>query len=421
VIGMATNGRARVATPTASDPFLLACGAVGPVTVLVVGPGESDRRRFLSRRAFLLVGRHPRACVSLSDQRVCPRHLYLQVIGGHLYGVDLGSRAGVYHGVSRFSSGWVAPNSFLRLGPYHISVEVKRPADAPSFAAPDDPISHPSTDGASFPPLSADLLIDNVRRTGWKMTRRLVLVGRDPAARLRLRDRSVSRFHCALVGTPRGTWVVDLLSREGTLVNDNRVSSVRLLDGDRLRVGCYELVIRTEEPGPPPGSTALSLPAAAPPGLLRPVPGLPALPAEASALLPILQQFGMFQQQMLDQFQQSLMLMLQTFAKMNSEQMDLIRDELSELRRLTEELHEARQLQTAGPRSPASGETPSRATSVGPIPTPTADPPILAPPPASEAAAPDADVHAWLSGRIASLETQRQGVLQRVLRKITGR
>ena len=45
----------------------------------------------------------------------------------------------------------------------------------------------------------------------------------------------------------------------------------------------------------------------------------------------------------------------------------------------------------------------------------TADQPV-----ASEPSTPDVDVHAWLSGRIANLESQREGVLKRVFRKLTG-
>lgn len=417
--------------PTAAEEFAQAGGAAGALSVLVIGPGESDRRRLLTEGAFLLVGRHPRACVSLSDERVSSRHLYLQVLDGRLYGIDLGSETGVYHGLTRLSSGWVAPSSFLRLGPYHISVQFERAAGADSRAVAEDPLAH-RAQPPTFPPLSADILVGNIRRTRWKLTRRLVLFGRGPMARLRLQDKTVSSLHCAVVGTPRGTWVVDLLSKEGTFVNDTPVRSARLRDGDRLRVGCYELLIRTEDraapllaaPAAPMPSFAMTLPGVES-SLLRTVtPGLSAHPADASALLPLLlQQFGLFQQQMLEQFQQSLMQMMQTFAQMNNDQMGLIREELAEIRRLNEELHEARQRLGPGPKELPRSEKPPT-----PEPASATFPPMIhafpiAPPPdphAGEPSPPAVDVHDWLSGRIANLEQQRQSVLQRALRKITG-
>jgi hypothetical protein len=414
--------------PATPDTFLRACGAAGPLTALVIGPGENDRRSVLLERGFVLVGRHPRACVRLEDARVCLRHLYLQILGGQLYGFDLGSGT-VFRGHGRFSSGWAAPGSFFRLGPYHVSVRFSTGPNANPLAA--DPLAHRCADSA-FVPLAADVLVGNVRQTRWRMTRRLVLVGRDPSVRLRLRDRSVSRFHAALVGTPQGVWVVDLLSREGTWVNGSRTPCARLMSGDRVRFGCYDLDVQTGEPlvrlaqpvtdapkalPAPEASKALILPGAAGPAAPA---GLPALPPEASVLLPILQQFGLFQQQMLDQFQQSLMMMLQTFAKMSSDQMELIREELAELRQLTEDLREAKRQQDAAPVAAPTPHTPA-ATGVGLLPPVEVNaapaPPVMTPPGPAPA---DADVHDWLSRRIADIENRREGVLKRVMRKITG-
>jgi hypothetical protein len=230
-------------------------------------------------------------------------------------------------------------------------------------------------------------------------------------------------------------WVVDLLSREGTWVNGTRVSYARLRTGDRLRFGCYELDVQTREAAP-----ALPAPrvqgAAAPAAPSLPVQGGLAAPAVgrqaalappgasgAAELLPILQQFGLFQQQMLEQFQQSLMLMLQTFAKMNSEQMDLIRGELAELRRLTEELQDARgRLEAAPPPAPSEDRRPRPAASPTNATSAPAAPGVGQAPlkPLQPSTPPEVDVHDWLSGRIANLESQREGVLKRVFKKLTG-
>src|SRR5690606_1311777 len=74
----------------------------------------------------------------------------------------------------------------------------------------------------------------------------------------RLPDPSVSRIHCAVVATPRGVWLVDLLSREGTRVRGEPVQFTRLEEGDRFEVGIYRLRIRYHQHGAaaPAASTA---------------------------------------------------------------------------------------------------------------------------------------------------------------------
>src|SRR5262249_60601480 len=58
----------------------------------------------------------------------------------------------------------------------------------------------------------------------------LTLVGRDEACKLRLDDRNVSSFHCALVQTVEGLWIVDLLGKDGVVVDGRRVRWARLDD-----------------------------------------------------------------------------------------------------------------------------------------------------------------------------------------------
>ena len=63
-----------------------------------------------------------------------------------------------------------------------------------------------------------------------------------------LTDESVSKFHAAPVRTPLGVWVIDLLAREGTYVNGERVSWAWLSDGDTLRIGSFTFILRYESP-----------------------------------------------------------------------------------------------------------------------------------------------------------------------------
>ena len=54
----------------------------------------------------------------------------------------------------------------------------------------------------------------------------------------------VSRLHCRLTAHDGTLEVEDLLSTNGTFVNDERVARARLTSGDRLRVGRVELTVQ---------------------------------------------------------------------------------------------------------------------------------------------------------------------------------
>ena len=169
----------------------------------------------------------------------------------------------------------------------------------------------------------------------------LVLVGGASACKVRLRHDRVSRFHCSLVRGPLGVWAVDLLSRDGTRVNGESVPWARLMEGDRLQIGPFELRIWYEEPrrrrstGVSPVAhrrdacaTGPAVRSDSPPEVL-----------DRSLLLPVMNEFNRMQGQMMDQFHQTLVMMAEMFTTLHREQAGLVREELAEMRRLTQELN----------------------------------------------------------------------------------
>jgi hypothetical protein len=192
------------------------------------------------------------------------------------------------------------------------------------------------------------------------------------------------------------------------------------------------------------------------------IPGVVAGSEGLTPLMPILQHFGMMQQQMMDQFQQMVMMMMQTMQQIHHEQTDLLRKEMEHLREVTMLLHEARlEFKAVTNSAAATANAPSAVPSPGsraewtPTPppampavsrippgrstVPTAEPrevpftpphgtpipsmegtPLPVPPtPVSSASPIDSDVHGQLAGRIAELEQQRQNVWQRILGMLT--
>ncbi|MEE8409449.1 MAG: sigma 54-interacting transcriptional regulator [Myxococcota bacterium] len=81
-----------------------------------------------------------------------------------------------------------------------------------------------------------------------------IVVGRHPACTLRLDDRQVSSLHCLLQQTPNGVRVLDLGSRNGTLVRASPACDVLVRSRSIIRVGNTRLLVAPELAGPSPAS-----------------------------------------------------------------------------------------------------------------------------------------------------------------------
>src|SRR3954462_6541212 len=92
------------------------------------------------------------------------------------------------------------------------------------------------------------------------------LIGRAKECALRAGSEAISRRHCAILHRETGWTVRDLGSRNGTLVNDERITKeVPLKDGDLLRVGPLESRVvaiksKPKDAPPAPASTDAATP-----------------------------------------------------------------------------------------------------------------------------------------------------------------
>ncbi len=69
-------------------------------------------------------------------------------------------------------------------------------------------------------------------------TRPELLIGRDPSSDVLVEDDTVSNRHARLIYKNKHWWVEDLLSTNGTFLNDERVETPTILiSGDELKVG----------------------------------------------------------------------------------------------------------------------------------------------------------------------------------------
>jgi pSer/pThr/pTyr-binding forkhead associated (FHA) protein len=417
--------------------FLTACGMTTPLHLDLEGPVAG--RRTLPQ-PFAVIGRDPRSDVLLNDEQVSRRHAYLQVVAGQVFCADLGSRTGTHRPDGAEPARRLGDGQAIRVGPYTLR---PRASDRPTLAPGE----------LSLPEITLEFLSWTTGPVCWPMRRALVLVGRSASCGVRLPDPGVSKHHCSLVRTPMGLWVVDLLGR-GIRVNGEAVRCARLGDCDELRVGPVLLRPRYGPP-PEPGVSRGGAPArvaavpleprpaargglpdpgsgpgesSPPPPVLSPAtPELIAWPVtpersdRAEVLLaPLVQQFGQMQQQMFDQFHQSIMMMFQMFGTLHRDQMGLLREEIGRVGQLTRELQELKDEATAissdrsareAPPAPAPGDR-ARDASEGPPADQARPNGPPGPPPESHAYE---EIHSLLHQRIVAIQHDRQDRWQKIL------
>jgi pSer/pThr/pTyr-binding forkhead associated (FHA) protein len=375
--------------------FSTACGLADPLQLVIESQKSNERVSRFLHEPFAVIGRDPRADLVLEHSQVSRRHVYLQVVAGRAFWVDLGSRTGSRGERGSQKLGWLEGGRVLCIGPYTI----RRPAGdwqnsqrlAQGESPRDIPLFARASSQAPALEVALEFLNGPAQSASRPVRRVLSLIGSASGCKFRLTDPSVSRFHGSLLQTPAGLWIVDLLGQKGITVNNVPARFSRLVDGDVLKIGRYQIRIRCRlpsrgpgngafDPGTPrlalrsprqqrsatdlgspdtvPGSMQPELASSGASGALMPfnavssssklemIPpdgGVSATAIQSqlteSMVLPLVSQFGLMQQQMFDQFQQAMAMMVQMFGTMHRDQMEAVRSELSHLHELTEEFH----------------------------------------------------------------------------------
>ncbi len=376
--------------------FLAACGIEDSFQFAVENQDVTESRLRLLYQPFAVIGRDLRADVVLDHVDVSRRHAYLQVIDGRAFWIDLESRTGTRGEREPQRFGWLEGGRTLLVGPYVIRRFVGDSQAVDKLRRVDLPRSTPLVARPPAHATQSEVALEFLNGPSQSMLkpvhRVLSLIGSASGCKFRLTDSSVSRFHGSLLQTSAGLWIVDLLGQRGITVNNVPVRCSRLVDGDIVRIGRYQIRIRCRPRVQGSGSglsdlrpaafetnavrqsrTSISLsssrwtPAIVPfsPNSVdgqgstpRPVEAtlmssnlhlvpsnsafagnLPQSELTESMLVPLVSQFGMMQQQMFDQFQQAMAMMVKMFGTMHRDQMEVIRAELDRLHELTDEFH----------------------------------------------------------------------------------
>lgn len=411
--------RRRVVNDEVLDLFLEACGAGGPLPI-GVGPrnGQPTETRVITQ-PFAVIGRNPHTDLYLDHWKVSRRHAYVQLVDGRYFCVDLGSRTGTFGGDPGHRMGWLGPGHPIQVGAFSIHFK-----EFPAPSSPPEPI----------PGVIWEVSGKTAGPSTWRMESRLVLAGRAPACKIRINEPDISKYHCSLVATAYGVWVVDLLGDHGVFVNDAPVRYALLEDGDELRIGQYLLrphydgpiLDRPGVPRSPVDASRINLSTPAVlvdrpartlvpvlPTATPPVDLLPQLGVVDPSLQLVVQHFGMIQQQMYDHFHNSMMMMFEGFAALHREQAAGLRDELARIGAMSAEIDalkaETARLAEAQSEAARSGP-PSAATPAAPEARATIPPPD-----------PTVDIHADLCRRLANIQSERQNRWQKLFGMMANR
>jgi pSer/pThr/pTyr-binding forkhead associated (FHA) protein len=226
--------------------FAQACGAQQPLELHVELVDGDKLAEGQLQAPFALVGRDDACDVTLTDPEVDPRHVWLQILDGRIYAVDLGSRTGLLWPDGHRGSGWLEVNRPLRIGPFVLRQRclVAAPPDYPPLPPDYQPLQSDATLQLRFPNVVLEFRNGKRARDRWRVNRRLTLIGRAPECKIRLSADDITSYHCSLVFTPAGLWVVDLSGR-GVVVNGERMRVAPLDNGADLWVGRFRIAVHT--------------------------------------------------------------------------------------------------------------------------------------------------------------------------------
>ncbi len=224
------------------DLFFKACEVDNPPLLNV--SGENGPR--VMKAPFAVVGHDPASDLVIDVPGLSPRHCYLQAIGSKVLCIDLGSRQGVGASDGPTVACWVDQRQVARLG-REVLIRLDGGPTAPDETdLPEEDLGNDPLLANPLPRIALEFRTNAVK-TRWRMRRGVALVGTDPACAVKLNGPNVSKFHCALVRTGRGLWVVDLLGAmesprfEGIRVNGEKVRFARIDPGDVLEVGSFSV------------------------------------------------------------------------------------------------------------------------------------------------------------------------------------
>ena len=172
-------------------------------------------------------------------------------------------------------SGWLDADTPVRIGPFHLRLRAPVADLMSDFPAGYNPLAA-DAGVKTRPAVTLEFRNGKRGKDRWAVNRLLTLVGRSPDCKIHLSADDIASFHCGLVSTRTGLWVVDLSGR-GVVVNGERMRVAPLPHGAELWVGRFLIGCQYQDAAQSPGARGGLL---TPPPARSPAPAKPVKPAK---------------------------------------------------------------------------------------------------------------------------------------------
>lgn len=215
------------------------CESAGPALRLTIQHGPQEGTVIECRRVVTLIGSRPGCKVHLDHPLVSPVHIALVNDGGEVHAVDLVSRRGTLLNDLKMEHERLSDGDLLTIDPWVFRVGLGRGAPQNNGRAPSIALEF-------APHLIAFEHLESGRIL--RPDRRVCTVGRRSGCDIQVDDAGVSRAHAVFFVHGEHPAVFDLLSHNGTCVNDDPVQFRALVDQDVVRVGDARFRVRVIVP-----------------------------------------------------------------------------------------------------------------------------------------------------------------------------
>lgn len=212
-----------------------------PSVRVTAGVGSASQKTWNLRRPVAMIGSRRTALLHLASPEVSKAHCLIVNTGTNVLLRDLASHSGTFCGDQRVELTALADGSVVRVGSTHIQVAIQ----AARQGNDDTETGYEYLDPTKMP---KPVVLTDAEGNRHKLERSVSVVGRREECDLILSDLDVSLAHAAIVHVQGRPAVYDLGSRNGTFVNDKRVSLAYIAPGDKLALGPCQFKVENGEP-----------------------------------------------------------------------------------------------------------------------------------------------------------------------------
>lgn len=333
--------------------FFEACGGMQTISLSarrLDNPAPADRHLF--RQPFFVIGRASKCDLVIPDPKASFRHIYVQLVSGRWFFLNLAKISRSPAGKGQPESGWFDVDCQLTVGSHVVThVAMGRQAVTRKTAI--------SNAEPSFDPPFFELDVMNREQGSQEPPSRqfrgpVTLIGASRKCDLFLKDESVSKVHASLVLTPHGMWVVDLLGRGGVSVDGSPAFWKRIHHGTVLQIGQYRLRVRCDGSRITPSVRIETRVAAG--HLPLPLPGsVSGGSMSEGAVLALIGQLAEMQNQFFEQSRLQMQWMSEMMAHVGRAQQESARRDIARIEEIGRELREIKsQIAGAASRAPST-------------------------------------------------------------------